>query len=80
MLALNIPTPVKLFFSYAHEDEDLRNGLEEHLAILKRKGIISTWHDRKIGAGREWASEISNELESAQIILLLVSSSFIASD
>ncbi len=80
MSALNIPTPVKLFFSYAHEDEDLRNGLEEHLAILKRKGIISTWHDRKIGAGREWASEISNELESAQIILLLVSSSFIASD
>lgn len=70
----------KLFFSYAHEDQDLRDKLEEHLAILNRLGKISTWHDRKIGAGSDWAGTISEELESADVVLLLVSSSFIKSE
>jgi formylglycine-generating enzyme required for sulfatase activity len=74
------PAAVNLFFSYAHEDQDLRDRLEEHLSILKRLGKISTWHDRKIRAGSDWAGEISEELESADIILLLVSPSFINSD
>ena len=72
--------PIAVFFSYAHEDERLRDQLEKHLSILKRQGVISGWHDRSIGAGREWAGEISEHLESAQVILLLVSSSFLASD
>ena len=72
--------PVEVFFSYSHKDERLRDKLEEHLANLKRQGVIAGWHDRKIGAGREWAGEINKHLESAQIILLLVSSSFLASD
>jgi hypothetical protein len=38
---------VKLFFSYSHKDEDLRDELEIHLSALKRQGIISTWHDRR---------------------------------
>jgi hypothetical protein len=49
-------------------------------AILKRQGVISVWHDRRIGAGADWAGEISEHLESAQVILLLVSASFLASD
>ena len=72
--------PVQVFFSYSQKDEKLRDRLEEHLANLKRQGVVSGWHDRKIGAGKEWAGEISEHLESAQIILLLVSSSFLASD
>jgi len=71
---------VKVFFSYAHEDEKMRNALEAQLAILQRQGKISAWHDRKISAGREWAGTISAELEAADVILLLVSSAFIASD
>jgi hypothetical protein len=69
-----------VFFSYSHKDEKLRDRLEDHLANLKRQGAITGWHDRKIGAGAEWAGEISEQLESARIILLLVSSSFLASD
>jgi hypothetical protein len=42
---------VEVFFSYSHKDEKLRDRLEEHLANLKRQGVISGWHDRKIGAG-----------------------------
>ncbi|MDQ3817128.1 MAG: DUF4113 domain-containing protein [Acidobacteriota bacterium] len=74
------PDTIKLFCSYSHKDEEFRNELEIHLAALKRQRIIETWHDRKIGAGKEFDSEISGHLESAQIILLLVSPYFIASD
>jgi len=71
---------LNLFFSYAHEDEDLRDQLEIHLTSLKREGIISTWHDRRIVAGEPLDGEISAYLENANIILLLVSPYFIASD
>jgi tetratricopeptide (TPR) repeat protein/energy-coupling factor transporter ATP-binding protein EcfA2 len=71
---------VRVFYSYSHKDEKLRDTLQEHLSLLKRDGVISEWHDRGIGAGREWAGAIDEHLKSADIILLLVSSSFIASD
>lgn len=69
-----------LFFSYSHKDEELRNELETHLALLKRQGVISSWHDRRITAGSDFNQAISSELESSQIILLLVSAHFLASD
>jgi hypothetical protein len=69
-----------LFFSYSHADEALRDQLEKHLKILQRQGIIETWHDRRIEAGSELHSEIDDKLRTADIILLLVSSDFLASD
>jgi hypothetical protein len=72
--------PPELFYSYSHKDEKLRDSLETHLALLKRQGIIKAWHDRKISAGQEWKTEILSQLEGADIILLLVSADFIASD
>ena len=69
-----------LFFSYSHKDEELRNELETHLALLNRQGVISSWHDRRITAGGDFDKAISSELESSQIILLLVSAHFLASD
>lgn len=71
---------LRLFYSYSHKDETLRNALETHLKLLERQNLIQTWHDRKIMPGDEWGSEIDNNLEMADIILLLVSSDFIASD
>lgn len=72
--------PVRLFYSYSHKDEALRNELETHLKLLQREGLIGAWHDRKIEAGGDWAQEIDENLERADIILLLVSADFIASD
>jgi hypothetical protein len=69
-----------LFFSYSHKDEDLRDRLESQLAMLKRQGTIEAWHDRRITAGNELAGCIDQELERADIILLLVSPDFLASD
>lgn len=71
---------IELFFSYSHRDEDLRNKLEIHLSILKRQGIIQTWHDRKIEAGTEWANVIDEQMKKADIILLLISPDFLYSD
>ena len=70
----------KVFFSYSHRDENLRNELEIHLSSLKRQAIIETWHDRRIDAGQEFSPEISEYLDEADIILLLVSPYFLASD
>lgn len=71
---------ISLFFSYSHRDEALRDELEIHLSSLKRQGVIDTWHDRRIVAGEEVDHEISEHLETADVILLLVSPYFIASD
>jgi len=69
-----------IFYSYSHKDEELRDQLETHLSTLKRQGIIQSWHDRKINAGQDWATVIDSRIDSADVILLLISSDFIASD
>jgi hypothetical protein len=72
--------PLEVFYSYSHKDEDLRNELETHLSLLARSGLIIAWHDRKIGAGEEWSKEIDAHIQSADIILLLISPDFLASE
>lgn len=69
-----------LVFSYSHVDEALRNELEKHLSPLKRMGKITTWHDRRIAPGLEFEYQIDHYFSEADIILLLISSDFIASD
>ena len=71
---------VKIVFCYAHEDELLLNQLKSHLQPLQRQGLITLWYDREIRAGSEWKQEIKKQLDTAQIILLLVSPDFMASD
>jgi tetratricopeptide (TPR) repeat protein len=70
---------VEVFYSYAHEDEKLKEELLKHLANIERQGIIVSWHDRKITAGREWAGEINEHINTAGLILLLVSPDFMSS-
>ncbi|HHH6407098.1 toll/interleukin-1 receptor domain-containing protein, partial [Escherichia coli] len=69
-----------LVFSYSHADEALRNELEKHLSPLKRTGKITTWHDRRIVPGQEFERQIAHYFSQADIILILISSDFIASD
>ena len=76
-----LPTSsIEIFFSYSHKDEKLRDELDNHLSSLWRRGIAKKWHDRHIGPGTEWAGEIDAHLDSAQIILLLVTPDFLASN
>src|SRR2546423_8779088 len=76
----NMKGSIEIFFCYAREDEELRQDLEKHLRVLQRQGIVDVWHDRKIAPGDEWEHEIDKHLDSADIILLLISSDFMDSD
>ena len=69
----------RIFLSYAHADEDLKKELDTHLVPLRRSGKIETWNDRELIIGQEWNKEILEELNKADIILLLISKDFIAS-
>jgi len=71
--------PVTVFTSYAHKDETLREELDVHLAMIRRDPAVKIWNDRDIEAGSEWDDAIKSELNTADIILLLVSPRFLAS-
>jgi diguanylate cyclase (GGDEF)-like protein len=71
---------MRLFYSYSHRDEELRQQLERHLSILRRKELINEWHDRKIEPGGNWKDQIDSHLKDAEIVLLLISSDFLSSD
>jgi Tfp pilus assembly protein PilF len=73
-------TPVEIFCSYAHEDEEWREKLERHVSVLQHLGLVSLWHDRLIIPGTDWAHAIDTHLETASIILLLISADFLASN
>jgi hypothetical protein len=51
--------PIEIFFSYAHEDEDLMNDVRRQLVLFERLGRIEKWHDRQIRPGAEWNMDIA---------------------
>ncbi len=71
---------ISIFFSYAHQDEKYRDQLEQHLGFLKRTNLLKSWHDRKIVPGQEWHREIDEQINFADIILLLITPAFASSD
>lgn len=72
--------PLKVFISYSHQDDALRQRLDVHLSLLKRQGVLEVWHDRRLQGGEHWEEAIDQALEEADIVLLLISPDFIASD
>jgi hypothetical protein len=77
---MKMPEALRMVISYSHKDDALREELETALAPLRRQGLIGVWHDRRIDAGTEWKRAIDTEFEEADVILLLVSPDFVASD
>ena len=71
---------VKIFYCYARKDRNLRDELEKHLFVLKHQGKIRSWHDREILPGASWEHEVDAQLGLADIVLLLISPDFIASN
>ena len=72
--------PVTIFCSYSHKDYKLLKELEKHLTLLKRQGLISYWYDRMVAEDMDLHEEIDKHLNSAHIILLLISPDFLASE
>jgi hypothetical protein len=71
--------PIKIFYSYAHNDKTLREELRKHLSSLRYRGVCRDWYDGEIGAGDEWDAEIGGQLTEADVILLLISADFLSS-
>ncbi len=72
--------PFSVFISYSRRDRELRQELEKHLSNLKRQNVITSWFDGDISPGTEWQPQIIEHLNTDQIILLLISADFLASD
>lgn len=70
---------LKVFYSYAHKESAWYQRVRVHLKPLVQDGLIEEWSDEDLRAG-EWSPEIMNQLDSADIILLLVTADYIASD
>jgi hypothetical protein len=71
---------IETFISYSHQDNDLRQEFEAHLALLRRQALLAAWHDRMIAPGDNWKGHVDSRLNRAELVLLLVSADFLASD
>ena len=71
---------MNVFLAHVYKDEPLRDELVVHLNNLRWQGVITDWHERNIDLGKEWLREIDPYLDTAQLILLLVSPEFVNSD
>ena len=79
---MNLPlpnTPVRLFYSYCHEDREHRQQMEITLELLRREGVIEGWYDHLIVPGESISAEVRTHLEQSDIVAFLFSRSFIAS-
>ncbi len=72
--------PFSVFISYSHRDREFCQELETHLSNLRRQNVIASWYDGNISPGTDWKSQIMEHLNTDQIILLLISADFMASD
>lgn len=75
-----MPSTIEIFCCYAREDQTLLEHLKKHLMLLQWRGLVSIWSDTNINAGDEWEKAIHAHLDTAHIILLLISPDFMASE
>src|SRR6185369_13436048 len=78
--AMPTSSPAEVFISYSYNDEELFKQLEKYLTVLTRSGKIRIWHGRKIPPGDEWKKLIDDHIQSADLVLLLVSVDFLVSE
>lgn len=72
--------PIEIFCSFAKADASFLEPLGHHLSLLQRRGMIATWHRHQINPGDDRQAELDAHLNSASLILLLISPDFLASD
>jgi hypothetical protein len=71
--------PVRLFVSYAHEDESQLKRLNSILDVLEQYPGLTSWNDTRLIAGEEWSVEIHERLEDMDIFLFIASQASLAS-
>jgi tetratricopeptide (TPR) repeat protein len=71
---------IDVFISYARSDRAACTEFVGHLALLRRQGLVRTWHDAMIRPGEDWDAAIRERLHAAKLVILLISKNFLASD
>lgn len=71
---------LKIFYIYAHQDNIYREQLDRHLSNLRRQYDLEIWFDRKISPGDNWEDILETHLNTADLIILLISPDFMDSD
>lgn len=71
---------INIFISYAHTDEKWLEKLKIHLKVLSKYYSLEFWEDTKLRGGDKWREEISSAINRANVVILLVSTAFLASD
>ena len=71
---------IDIFIAYSQADITQVKELEKHLAALERTYPVKIWYDGMVEAGKDWEAEVNAAMDRAEIILLMISSDFIASD
>lgn len=67
------PLPVRVFVSYAHEDERQLKRLDAILDVLEQQHGLVSWRDRRLIAGEEFDEEIRRRLEDMDIFIFIAS-------
>jgi hypothetical protein len=70
---------LNFFYSYCRQDKEQRQSLEKHLSMLVRNKVINQWYDGKITAGSPWETKILENLESADIVVFLITTNWLNS-
>jgi len=70
----------KLFISYSKKDVEYLNTFKNHLSPLNRNEKVVTWDDQDLIPGEKWNQRIRYQLDNADVIVLLVSSDFMATN
>jgi hypothetical protein len=69
-----------IFFSYSRSDEKWVRRLRTHLAPLMRSRDLTLWDDEKLAPGKEWKEQIGEAIAKADLVLLVVSPNYLASN
>ena len=71
--------PVRLFYSYCHQDAKFRDDMERCLRPLEDAGLVQ-WSDEQISPGAQFSAEIRTQLNDAHIVVFLISPNFLDSE
>lgn len=71
---------MKTFISYCHADEWLKNEFLAAISSLIKSKKITVWHDRLINPGGVIDKEIDEKLNESELMILMISHDFLASD
>src|SRR5215218_1411116 len=70
---------LRVICSYSRPDQNHLEELKTRLVGLRPQGLITEWHEGMITPGHEWEEDTAGNLETSDMVLLLVTPDFMAS-